>query len=259
MTSSPLRILLLGGTTEAMALARALEGDARFAPTYSVAGRTRAPHLPALPCRSGGFGGVAGLIAYLRVEALELIVDATHPFATGMSANAAAAARATGTPLLVLRRPPWTPQAGDRWHSVPSLEAAAAALGERPRRVFLTTGKTELAPFLNAPQHFYLIRSVEQPERLPPRSAFLAARGPFSYDDEAALLREHGIEVLVSKNSGGTATAAKLAAARDSGVAVVMVERPPRPPGGEVVPDVAAALERLAAHQAGRRPTERGV
>ncbi|AGA92210.1 precorrin-6x reductase [Thioflavicoccus mobilis 8321] len=242
-----------------MALAQALEGDARFAPTYSVAGRTRAPRLPALPSRSGGFGGVAGLVAYLRAEGIALIVDATHPFATGMSANAAAAAHETGTPLLVLCRPPWRPQAGDRWQGVASLEAAAAALGERPRRVFLTTGKTELAPFLTAPQHFYLIRSVEAPERLPPRSAFLAARGPFSYADEAALLREHRIEILVSKNSGGTATAAKLDAARDAGIAVVMVERPPLPAVGEVAPDVAAALERLAAHQAGRRPTERGV
>lgn len=242
-----------------MALAQALEGDRRFTTIYSVAGRTSQPRLPALACRVGGFGGVAGLLDYLSAERIDLVVDATHPFAAGMSTNAVLATQQSGTPLLVVRRPPWTPGPADRWHGVASLEAAAAALGAAPRRVFLTTGKTELAPFVAAPQHFYLIRSVERPERLPPYSAIIQARGPFSLADELALLTEHRIDCLVSKNSGGTATAAKLAAARACGVAVVMVERPAVPDAGEVVPDVAAAYDWLAEHYGRSRPTERGV
>jgi len=259
MTAAPLRILLLGGTAEAMALAQALEGDGRFAPVYSIAGITRAPRLPELPCRRGGFGGVDGLVAYLQGQGVEVVIDATHPFAAAMSRNAAEAARRTGTPLVSLRRPPWTPAPGDAWQSVVSLAEAAAALGAAPRRVFLTTGKTELAPFLAAPQHFYLIRSVERPERLPPQSDLVLARGPFPLAEERALLREYGIDTLVSKNAGGPANGAKLQAARALGVAVVMVERPPLPDGDALVADADAALNWLAAHYRDTRRTDLGV
>lgn len=252
-------MLLLGGTAEAMSLAQALEGDGRFAPVYSIAGVTREPRLPELPCRRGGFGGVEGLVAYLQAHGVELVVDATHPFAAGMSRNAGAAVRRTGTPLLVLRRPPWTAARADVWQSVASLEEASAALGTEPRRVFLTTGKTELGPFFAAPQHFYLIRSIEPPERLPPQGALVLARGPFAVAQERALLREHGIDTLVSKNAGGPANGAKLEAARSLGVRVVMVERPALPDGDAVVPDVAAALDWLAEHYRGARRTVLGV
>ncbi len=242
-----------------MALAQRLECDDRFAAVYSLAGRTSAPRLPALPCRRGGFGGVAGLLAYLREEGIELIVDATHPFAAGMSRNAAEASRQSGIPLLVLSRPPWTPEPGDRWTCVSSLEAAAGALGDSPRRVFLTTGKTELTAFISAPHHFFLLRSVEPPEQRPPRSTFIQAKGPFSVGSERALLASYRIDTLVTKNAGGPATAAKLQAARLAGVAVIIVERPPSPGVGQIVPDVGAAHQWLEHYARRSRPTERGV
>lgn len=247
-----MRVLILGGTTEASALARALAGDGRFRPTLSLAGRTRAPTLPAIPARRGGFGGAAGLADYLRAERVDAVVDATHPFAAIISANAAEAARLAGVPRLAILRPEWAPQPGDRWNEAASMEAAAAALGAPPRRVFLTVGQQELAPFRDAPQHDYLIRSVEPPDpaALPPRARCIAARGPFLEPDERRLLLEAAIEVLVTKNSGGAATAPKLAAARALGIPVVMVARPPPPP----LPHAAGAAEALDwLHQAALR------
>lgn len=241
-----MKVLILGGTTEASALCRALEDAPPFRPVLSLAGRTRAPTLPAVPARRGGFGGVPGLVEYLRREGIEALIDATHPFATQMHAHAAEAAREAGVPRLAVLRPPWRPVDGDRWTEVGSMAAAVEALGPAPRRVFLTVGQGELAPFRDAPWHDYLVRSVEPPDpaALPPRARCIAARGPFHQDGEHALLRSERIEVVVTKNSGGTAVAPKLAAARALGLPVVLVARPP-PPEPPVVAGVPAALEWL--------------
>ena len=249
-----LNVLILGGTTEASAIARALAGDARFRPVLSLAGRTRAPVQPPIPWRTGGFGGADGLANYLRAEHVDAVVDATHPYAVRISQNAVLAAAEAGVPHLVILRPAWAAQLGDRWTAVPGMEAAVAALGAQPRRVLLTVGQQELAPFLAAPWHLYLVRSVEPPPPalLPIAAQTLTARGPFTEADEYRLIAAERIDVIVTKNSGGTATAAKLAAARALGVEVVMVARPPAPQG--TVPDAAAALAWL--HQLA---TERGA
>lgn len=245
---------MLGGTTEASALVRALAGDGRFRPVLSLAGRTRDPVLPAVDCRRGGFGGVAGLVRYLREEGVGALVDATHPFARQMHRHAALAAGEAGVARVAVWRPAWVAEVGDRWTEVVDMAAAAAALGEVARRVLLTVGQQELTPFRAAPWHEYLIRSVETPaaESLPPRARCIAARGPFTVEGERRLLQAEGIEVVVTKNSGGGAVAAKLEAARGLGVPVVLVARPeaPAPP---VVGDVAGALAWL--HQV----AERGV
>ncbi len=238
-----MQLLILGGSSEASALARALAADARFAPMLSLAGRTRAPVLPPIPLRIGGFGGVAGLAAWLREHRTAAVVNATHPFAARMSANAVAACAATGTKLLRVLRPEWTPGAGDHWRCVRDMDEAARALGSAARRVLLTIGRQDLAPFARMPQHDYVIRSVDAPPdaALPPRATVISARGPFAEADEIALLRAHAIDVLVTKNAGGDATRAKLDAARALRLPVVMVARP-SPAPGETVPDVAGAL-----------------
>ena len=249
-----MRVLILGGTTEASAIAAALAKDTRMQPVLSLAGRTRAPMLPAVPARRGGFGGVDGLLAYLREQGIAALIDATHPFAAQISRNATAAATIAGVPSLAVLRPPWKPQAGDRWTVVADMQAAAEALGIAPHRVLLTIGQQELAPFGLAPWHSYLIRSVEPPDAalLPPGSRTITARGPFRECEELRLLQQEGIEILVTKNSGGAATAPKLAAARTLGVRVVMVARPPPPPGA-TVPDAAGALAWLDHVAAGSR------
>ncbi len=248
--------LILGGTTEASAIAAGLAGDPAIRAVLSLAGRTRAPALPAIPARRGGFGGVDGLARYLRDAGIDAMVDATHPFAAQMSRHAQDAARQVGVPLLAVLRPAWERQAGDDWTEVADMQAAVEALGLLPRRVFLTVGQQELAPFAAAPWHDYLIRSVEPPDplALPPRARCIAARGPFAAADERRLLEREAIEALVTKNSGGSATAGKLAAARMLGVPVVMVARPPQA-GGPSVADAAQALAWLR-HQAA---TLRGV
>jgi precorrin-6A/cobalt-precorrin-6A reductase len=241
-----MRLLILGGTSEATALGRALANDPRLQAEISLAGRTSHPAPQPLPSRHGGFGGVEGLTHYLATERIDVLIDATHPFAAQISRNAAAATRATGTRLLVLQRPEWRPIAGDRWTSVPTVADAAQALGATPRRVLLTIGRQELAPFAAAPWHHYVVRSVDVPplETLPPNAGIIATRGPFNEPDERRLLVERRIEILVTKNSGGSATAAKLHAARALGLQVVMVARPPSPPG-DIVVSVPAALEWL--------------
>ena len=238
-----MRVLILGGTTEASAIAAALAHDVQMQPVLSLAGRTRAPVLPAIPARRGGFGGVDGLAAYLWEHGIGALIDATHPFAAQISRNAVAAAAVAGVPSLAVLRPAWAPCPGDRWTAVADMAAAARALGAEPLRVFLTVGQQELAFFGLAPWHSYLVRSVEPPDPalLPATSRVITARGPFREDEERHLLRHERIEALVTKNSGGAATAPKLAAARALGVRVVMVERPPPPPG-ETVPDAAGAL-----------------
>jgi len=243
----PMRVLILGGTAEASAIAGALSGDARFAPVLSLAGRTRAPQTPPIPWRVGGFGGAEGLAAHLRQEGIAALIDATHPFAARMKANAARAAAMAGVPRVAVLRPGWTRQDGDCWTEVADMAAAFAALGPAPRRVFLSIGRRDLAAF--GPPHTYLIRSVDPPDALPANARAIAARGPFAEDDERALLAGHRIEVLVTKNAGGAATAGKLAAARRLRLPVVMVARPP-PPEPPVVSDAAGALDWLA-HQSG--------
>ena len=244
----PTKLLILGGSGEAADLARALAGDARYDVTLSLAGRTSEP--VALPgrLRTGGFGGAGGLARVLAEERFDLVIDATHPFAVQMKANAIQAARAAGVPLLAIRRPAWVPRDGNRWIMVESIEAAADAIGEKPRRVFLTTGRIEIAPFRQAPQHFYIVRSVEAPapEELPPRAELITARGPFNLEDERALLETHKIELIVTKNSGGAGAEAKLDAARALSLPIIMVERPdlPEAPSVETVADALLWLER---------------
>lgn len=227
----PLKILLLGGSSEASALATRLCGDARFDAVLSLAGRTAAPKASPIARRSGGFGGGTGLAAYLEAEKVDALVVALHPFAARMRRNAIDAATARPTPLIILDRPAWSAQPGDCWTCVADMTAAARALGPEPRRVFLTVGRQDLAPFKDQPQHTYLARSIDvpTPADLPEGAEVLLARGPFTEADERRLLSDHQIEVIVTKNAGASATLAKLAAARALGLRVVMVDRPPRP------------------------------
>ncbi|OQD57211.1 cobalt-precorrin-6A reductase [Streptomyces phaeoluteigriseus] len=239
-------VLVLGGTTEARELAAVLAAHPGVRVTSSLAGRVSRPGALAGDVRIGGFGGAEGLAAWLGEHGVHAVVDATHPFASGITANAATAASAAGRPLVVLRRPGWRPGPGDRWHPVGSLAEAAELLPALGRRVFLTTGRLGLAAFAHLTGPHFVVRSVEPPEPpMPPDTELVLARGPFTVTDELALLREHRIDVLVTKDSGGAATAAKLTAARRLGLPVVVVRRPPLPDGVTVVPDVAGALERL--------------
>ncbi|MFF2995209.1 cobalt-precorrin-6A reductase [Streptomyces sp. NPDC057950] len=239
-------VLVLGGTTEARLLAAELAGRPGVRVTTSLAGRVSRPGALEGDVRVGGFGGADGLARWLREQRVDAVVDATHPFATRITENAALAAAATGVPAVVLRRPGWRPGPDDRWHFAASLTEAAALLPPLGRRVFLTTGRLGLAAFAHLPGLHFLARSVEAPEPpLPPDTEVLLARGPFTVDDERTLLRAHRIDVLVTKDSGGEATAAKLTAARALGLPVVVVRRPPLPDGVAAVPDVASALARL--------------
>jgi precorrin-6A/cobalt-precorrin-6A reductase len=223
-----IRILILGGTTQASELARALAGRTDISPLLSLAGRTQNPAPAPIPCRIGGFGGAEGLAHFLREEKFDALIDATHPFAARISANARAASAISGVPLLVFSRPAWAPGEGDQWREVATMADAVAALGETPRRVFLTQGRLQLAAFAAAPQHFYLVRAIDEPDqlRLLPDHKFISARGPFTLEGERELMRAEGIEILVSKNSGGGATAAKLGAARELNIPVILVARP---------------------------------
>ena len=247
-----MRILILGGTTEASALARILSGRSEFSPLLSMAGRTSDPRPLPIPTRIGGFGGPEGLARHLAAEGVEAVVDATHPFAAVMSRNAAEACTRDGVPLLALRRPPWVAQEGDRWTEVSSIADAAAALGERPRRVFLTVGRLELAPFAAAPQHAYLVRTIEPVgDAFPvPHLRAIRDRAPFDEAAERALMEREGVEILVTKNSGGAATYPKIAAARAFGLPVVMVARPEKPadvPVADTAEEAVAWLERCRA------------
>ncbi|MGY1711537.1 cobalt-precorrin-6A reductase [Geodermatophilus sp. SYSU D00758] len=232
------RVLVLGGTGEARRLAGRLV-EQGIAVTSSLAGRVAEPVLPAGAVRVGGFGGVEGLAAELGGVAA--LVDATHPFAATMTAHAAAAAAATGTPLLRLQRPGWTAGPGDDWRWVGTLEEAAAAV-RGYGSVFLTTGRQGLAAFAGLTGRC-LVRAVDPPAPpLPARTTVVLARGPFTPGEERALMAEHGVDVLVTKDSGGGMTAAKLAAARALRVPVVLVRRPPLPAGVRAVATVGEAL-----------------
>ncbi|HEY5855003.1 MAG TPA: cobalt-precorrin-6A reductase [Aldersonia sp.] len=239
------RILVLGGTAEARALAAALDADPAFAVVSSLAGRVRDPVLPAGDVRVGGFGGVDGLAAWLEEHRIDAVVDATHPFAAGISANAVAAAHRRAVPLIILRRTAFEPRPGDRWVRVESLANAADALHDLGERAFLTIGRQGVSAFADNPQWF-LIRAIDPPDPpLPRRHELLLRRGPFDLPTERRLLAEHRIDVLVSKNSGGAATVAKLDAAREAELPVVMVERPAPPAEVPTVATVAAVLEWL--------------
>jgi len=239
----PLRVLILGGTTEASALARRIAGDTQLAPVLSLAGRTTNPQPQPIPTRTGGFGGIEGLVRFLRSDGIDAVIDATHPYADQMSTHAVAACRETGVPLASLVRPEWQRHAHDRWQVVADTEAAAKSLGPAPRRVFLSLGRQDLHVFAGAPQHHYLARLIERPEQtaLPPDLRLLQARGPFDRADEERLLRDEHIDVMVSKNAGGTATYAKIEAARALGLPVIMIARPHKP-AGTVMADVDACV-----------------
>ncbi len=245
-----MRILILGGTTQASALAQALAGRADIAPLLSLAGRTRNPAPAPIPTRTGGFGGAQGLADFLRAEKIAALIDATHPFAAQISANAQKAAAETKIPLLTFSRPAWTPGDGDLWTEVASMAEAVAALGEKPRRAFLTQGRLQLAAFAAAPQHFYLVRAIDEPAELAllPNHSFISARGPFTLDAERALMRDERIEILVTKNSGGEATAPKLVAARELEIPVILVARPPARDGAEAA-TLDAALAWIEVHR----------
>jgi precorrin-6A/cobalt-precorrin-6A reductase len=250
-------VLILGGTTEARELAQALVGRDFFT-TMSLAGRTVTPAAQPVPVRRGGFGGVEGLADYIRAHYVDVLLDATHPYARRISWNATAAARQTGIPILAVSRPPWTAVEGDNWVDVEDARDAVRALGETPRRVFLTIGRQELEPFSQAPQHQYLIRSVDpvEPPLEAPNVHYYLARGPFTESDDRELLMRHSIDAVVAKNSGGSATYSKIAAARSLGIPVFLFRRPPAPDSPSVT-SVASAVAWLD-HALGRE-VPRGV
>lgn len=223
-----MRLLILGGTTEASALAARIADGQDLQPVLSFAGRTRRPVAPPILFRIGGFGGIAGLTAYLVAQQVDAVIDATHPFAAQMSRNAAAACHGIGIPLALLTRPPWREQAGDRWINVADITSAVQALGDRPRTVFLTVGGLHLAAFAAAPHHRYVVRTIDPPAAIGclPAHRLILARGPFTLEQEIALMQAEHIEMLVTKNSGGRATEAKIDAARALGIDVIIIQRP---------------------------------
>ncbi|GAB2867718.1 cobalt-precorrin-6A reductase [Actinocorallia aurea] len=245
---------MLGGTGEARRLADVLSAVPRLRTVSSLAGRVAHPALPSGEVRTGGFGGAEGLAAWLKAEGIDFVVDATHPFASGMTASAAQAATRTGVPLLVLRRPGWHAVEGDRWHWAADVAEAARLLPDLGRRVFLTTGRQTIKEFAHLDDLWFLARSVDAPAPPVPRALRVVLdRGPFTLDGELALMREHGVDVLVTKDSGGPMTSAKLAAARALRLPVLLVRRPPLPEAVPVVSTVeeAAAWVRELTAQAG--------
>ena len=237
-------------------MAGRLAGRAGLDITLSLAGRTASPAAQPVPVRIGGFGGADGLAKYLVSEHIDALIDATHPYANVISANAVAAARCGGVPMIALRRPPWIAVSGDRWIEVGDVAEATQAIGQTPRRVFVALGRNELAPFRDVPQHYYLIRSVDPvdpPLRLP-HVGYVTGRGPFSEADDHALMTEHRIDAVVAKNSGGTATYGKIAAARALGIDVIILRRPPAPDEAavETIEDAIAWLDHALTSAAAR-------
>jgi precorrin-6A/cobalt-precorrin-6A reductase len=197
-----MRVLVLGGTAEASLLAERLARRRDIAAIFSFAGRTESPRQPPIPFRIGGFGGIDGLSDFLLAERIDAVVDATHPFAARISEHAASACERARVPLVALTRPAWERQDGDRWIPAEDIEAAVRALGDTPRRVFLTHGRLQLAPFASAPQHSYVVRTIDPPADIMalPRHRLILARGPFLTGDEVKLMRDEGIEIVVTKN-----------------------------------------------------------
>ena len=223
------RILILGGTSEARRLAAELAAREYLDILLSLAGRTETPAQQPVPIRIGGFGGAEGLADFLTAGGYDLLIDATHPFAERISANATAAAESTGIRALALVRPEWVPEPGDHWHIVSDIPSAIASLGPAPRRVFLATGRQGAHHAEVAPQHFYLVRSVDPVD--PPLALvdvdYILDRGPFTLESEIDLMREHHIDAVITKNSGGSAAYAKIEAARLLGIKVVVIARAP--------------------------------
>ncbi len=253
-----MRVLILGGTTEATQLCELISARKNMSTMLSLAGRTTNPAPQPVPVRIGSFGGAEGLADYLTQQKIDVLIDASHPFAERISANATEAAKQAKVALMILTRAPWTKIEGDHWIEVDDLAAAASALGETPRRVLLTSGRLGLAAFETAPQHDYLIRTIDPPEALSlPRAKIILDRGPFSESAERMLMADEKVEVLVTKNSGGAATYGKIAAARALGLPVVMV-RPPVRPDGLTLHDPQEAMRFIEAHQT-RSGADRGV
>jgi precorrin-6A/cobalt-precorrin-6A reductase len=242
---SDIRALILGGTGDANQLAEAFVRE-KIDAIYSYAGRTQIPLAHALPTRTGGFGGVQGLADFIREAGITHVIDATHPFAAEMSRHAVDACAATDIPLMALERTPWLRTDGDNWIEVSDINAAAAALPEKPARVFLAIGRQHIAPFAAKPQHAYTLRFVDAPDGdLPlPGADVIVSRGPFTLEGDRELMRIRGVEILVARNSGGTGARAKIDAARELGLAVIMIARPalPQRPHAENVEEVLAWL-----------------
>jgi precorrin-6A/cobalt-precorrin-6A reductase len=242
------KILVLGGTTEARALANALSGAGHTVIT-SLAGRTAEPRRPQGEMRIGGFGGAAGLADYLREAEIEAVIDATHPYAAAISAHAVEAGAAADLPLLRVERAPWRPQKGDRWIFADSLAACATVAPDLGRRAFLTIGVKELGSFSGVDNVWFLVRLVDRPAQPIPLShhELILARGPFEAAEERTLMERHGIDLVIAKNSGGESTYGKIAAARDLGLPVLLPRRPVLPPAATVtsIADAVAWLERL--------------
>ena len=248
------QILLLGGSSEAFTLAQTLEQHPKFQVISSLAGRTSLPRKPVGTYRTGGFGGLDGLITYIQTNAIEAIIDATHPFATKMSQTAHQAALTTNTPILHLWRPTWQKTPDDTWIEVGTMQEAATALQTKLSPAFLTIGRLELAPFLSRPDIDFLVRAIEPPKKSeqknqsPPQSqeqqgqeqdwptnfSFIYAKGPFNESQERELIEKHNIKTIITKNSGGPAAYAKLEVARELNLPVIMVNRPPKPNGPTV-------------------------
>jgi precorrin-6A/cobalt-precorrin-6A reductase len=243
------RVLILGGTGEGRVLADHLTGIPGLEVITSLAGRVSEPRMPAGTVRIGGFDGIDGLAGYLRTERIDRVVDVTHPFAAQITTHAALACARAGVPLLVVRPPGWTERDGDSWHRVPDTVSAARTVTAAPAGVvLLTIGRLGLAAFAGDGAHDYVIRAIHAPDpavALPRRHTLILTRGPFTLDAERVLLREHRIRLLVTKDSGGTATAAKLTAARELDVPIVMIDRPALPAGVTTVPSAADAADWL--------------
>jgi precorrin-6A/cobalt-precorrin-6A reductase len=239
-------ILILGGTGEALKLAAMLSKADRPV-IYSLAGVTENPVLPPCEVRRGGFGGLQGLVAYLRQAKIQVLIDATHPFAVSMSQHASAAAKELGLLLVRLEQLAWQPCENDNWMCVANMEMAVAAIPENAR-VLVTTGRKNISALLARSDLSGVIRSIEPLlENLPVQWRSIIDRPPFTKEYEMEIMRRHDISHLLSKNAGGTATAAKLAAARDFGIAVVMINRPAKPecPTFASTADILAALHGL--------------
>jgi precorrin-6A/cobalt-precorrin-6A reductase len=239
------KLLILGGTGDAHQLAAATQQISGLTVISSLAGRTQQPVLPSGQVRVGGFGGEQGLIDYLRDHEIDLVIDGTHPFAQQISGNASGAALNCGLPFLILERSAWQQHPSDQWRSVSNHQAAAELLPQLGQRIFLTIGRQELGFYAHLQDLWFLMRSIDPPD-LPeiPSGEMLLAKGPFDLNSERELLLKYQIQAIVSKNSGGKATYAKILAARELGLPVVMIQRP-KLPAGERVDNVEQAIDWL--------------
>lgn len=246
--SAPLKVLILGGTCEASDIAKRIADQRDLSVISSLAGRVNQPRIPEGSVRIGGFGGEDGFISFLQNERIDVVIDATHPFAARITSSAESACRRLGLPLIVFSRVPWTKQETDRWHVTHDTQSAAAYVAQTPGRVFLAIGRQKIDDFAACDNAWFLVRAIDPPEvPLPPNTKLILERGPFHLEHELQLLRDHSIDYIVSKNSGGLATYAKIEAARLLGIPVVMIERPQKHsvPSINSVDGVLASLNRL--------------